>query len=88
MWISICKILIQFLSEPDEIDIDANDNKNFVFKLEIWFIHSWDHPAVYIRWKKKSNPRKMAKLQLQVKHFVAYTRVASQFTNFEWKADN
>ena len=52
MWISIYKISIQFLSEPDKIDIDANDNKNFVFKLEIWFIHSWDHPAVFIRWKK------------------------------------
>ena len=33
--------------------------------------------------EKKSNPRKMAKLQVQVKHFVAYTGVASQLTNFE-----
>ena len=33
--------------------------------------------------KKKSNPRKMAKLQVQVKHFVTYTYAASQLTNFE-----
>ena len=30
----------------------------------------------------------MAKLQVQVKHFVSYTDAASQLTNFEWKADN
>ena len=39
-----------------------------------------------VRWKKKSNPRKLAKIQVQVKHFVAYTDAASQHTNFDWKA--
>ena len=49
VWISIHKISIYFFSEPDKIDIYANNNKDFVFKLDIWIIHNWDQPVVFKR---------------------------------------
>ena len=53
VWISIHKISIYFFSEPDKIDIYSNNNKDFVFELDIWIIHNWDQPVVFKR-KNKS----------------------------------
>ena len=48
--LEICDhLFIKRLSEPDKIDINATDNKVFVFKQDIWFIHNWDQPAVFKR---------------------------------------
>ena len=52
--LEICEYLFiksqfNFLSEPYKIYINANDDKNFVFKLDIWFVHNWDRPAVFKR---------------------------------------
>ena len=48
----------------------------------------WSLSIIHSNTSKVSNPRKMAKLQVQVRHFETYTDEASQLTNFEWKADN